>query len=365
MGAVRSNGDIIAAVAPPVDCLVVDDEPRLRQVLVHMMRNDGFRCFEASNGAEAIELLQRQPVTLIMSDMRMPRIDGIELLRQVRARWPDTAVVMITAVADVEVAVSCLANGAMDYLTKPFHLEEVRARVQQALEKRRLILENRGYQHGLEERVADQARRIETLFLAGVQALAEALEVKDTYTRGHSVRVSQYSRTIARAMNLGSEVEHQIVLGGHVHDIGKIGVREAVLNKPGPLTDDEYRHIMTHPVVGWRILAPLLTDAPIALNIVRSHHERMDGGGIPDGLAGAHIPLEARIVSVADAFDAMMSGRPYRGNEMSLEDAVRELETNCDTQFDRSVVEATVGAIRSGALQVLQRNADWHVPVSR
>ncbi len=364
MGAVRLNGDSFAALAAPVDCLVVDDEPRLRQVLVHMMRNDGFRCFEASNGAEAIELLQRQPVTLIMSDMRMPRIDGIELLRQVRARWPDTAVVMITAVADVEVAVSCLANGAMDYLTKPFHLEEVRARVQQALEKRRLILENRGYQHGLEERVADQARRIEALFLAGVQALAEALEVKDTYTRGHSVRVSQYSGTIARAMNLGSEVEHQIVLGGHVHDIGKIGVREAVLNKPGPLTEDEYRHIMTHPVVGWRILAPLMKDAPIALNIVRSHHERMDGAGIPDGLVGEHIPLEARIVSVADAFDAMMSGRPYRGNDMSLEDAVRELETNCDTQFDRCVVEAAVGAIRAGDLQVIQRNADRHVQVS-
>src|SRR5687768_7619617 len=196
------NGDRAAATAIPLDCLVVDDEPRLRQVLVHLMRNDGFRCFEASNGAEAIALLESQPFTLVMSDMRMPRMDGIELLRQARERWPDTAVVMITAVADVEVAVSCLANGAMDYLTKPFHLEEVRARVAQVLEKRRLILENRHYQGQLEERVATQARRLEELFLAGIQALAQALEVKDPYTRGHSVRVSQYASMIAKTLGV-------------------------------------------------------------------------------------------------------------------------------------------------------------------
>lgn len=357
------NGDSAATVAQSVVCLVVDDEPRLRQVLVHLMRNDGFRCFEASNGAEAIELLERQPVTLVMSDMRMPRMDGIELLRQVRARWPDTAVVMITAVADVEVAVSCLAIGAMDYLTKPFHLEEVRARVGQALEKRRLILENRDYQERLEERVTAQARRLEELFLAGIQALAEALEVKDPYTRGHSVRVSQYSSVIAKALRLEPEMIRQIELGGHVHDIGKIGVREEVLNKPGPLTDEEYQHIMTHPVVGWRILAPLLGDAPIALNVVRSHHERVDGSGVPDALKGELIPLEARIVSVADAFDAMTSGRPYRVAEMTFEEALRELEINCDTQFDRRVVQATLDAARHGALVAIPRSAEARVPV--
>ena len=197
-------------------------------------------------------------MTLVMSDLRMPKMDGLELLRQVRGRWPDIAVVMITAVADVEVAVSCLAIGAMDYLTKPFHLEEVRARVAQALEKRRLVLENRGFQESLQEKVAVQARRLEELFLASIQSLAEALEVKDPYTRGHSMRVSHYSVVIARELGLDGELLRQIELGGHVHDIGKIGVREEVLNKPGKLTDAEYEHIMTHPVVGWRILAPLL-----------------------------------------------------------------------------------------------------------
>jgi response regulator RpfG family c-di-GMP phosphodiesterase len=345
-----------AALAQPLHCLVVDDEPRLRQVLVHLMQNDGFRCLEAGNGEEAIEQLERQPVMLIMSDLRMPRMDGIELLRHVRSRWPDTAIVMITAVADVEVAVSCLAIGAMDYLTKPFHLEEVRARVRQALEKRRLILENRGYQQGLEERVAVQARRLEELFLAGIQALAEALEVKDPYTRGHSVRVSHYSASIAHALALDPEMIRQIELGGHVHDIGKIGVREAVLNKPGRLTQDEYQHIMTHPVVGWKILAPLLGDAPIALNIVRSHHERIDGTGVPDGLKGDQIPLEARIVAAADALDAMTSGRPYRG-EMTLDEALQELADNCGSQFDSLVVQAAIDAARLGRLQLIPRNA--------
>ncbi len=303
-------------------CLIVDDEPRLRQVLVHLMRNDGFTCLEAGNGEEALVHLEQHTVTLVMSDLRMPKMDGLELLRRVRGRWPDTAVVMITAVADVEVAVSCLAIGAMDYLTKPFHLEEVRARVAQALEKRRLVLENRSFQESLQEKVAVQARRLEELFLASIQSLAEALEVKDPYTRGHSIRVSHYSVLIARELGINPEELRQVELGGHVHDIGKIGVREDVLNKPGKLSDAEYEHIMTHPVVGWRILAPLLGDTPLALNIVRSHHERFDGRGIPDGLAGDAIPFEARIAAVADSFDAMTSDRPYRPDGMSVDAAL-------------------------------------------
>src|SRR4051812_17458032 len=293
MAPVRVNADVTKASTKTVDCLVVDDEPRLRQVLVHLMRNDSFKCHEASNGEEAIEILERQPVTLILSDLHMPRMDGVELLKQVRHRWPDTAVVMITAVAEVEVAVSCLAIGAMDYLTKPFHLEEVRARVRQALENRRLVIENRGYQEHLQEKVAVQARRLEELFMASIQSLAEVLELKDPYTRGHSVRVSTYSAVIARELGIDGEMLRQIELGGHVHDIGKIGVREEVLNKPGKLTEAEYEHIMTHPVVGWRILAPLLAETPVALNIVRSHHERFDGRGVPDRLARGAVPFEA------------------------------------------------------------------------
>jgi response regulator RpfG family c-di-GMP phosphodiesterase len=338
-------------------CLIVDDEPRLRQVLMHLMRGDGFNCMEATNGEEAIALLEQHPVNLVLSDLRMPRMDGLELLRQTRARWPDVAVVMITAVADVDVAVSCLAIGAMDYLTKPFHLEEVRARVGQALEKRRLVLENRDYQESLQEKVAAQARRLEELFLASIQSLAEALEVKDPYTRGHSIRVSEYCVVIARELGLDVEMQRQLGLGGHVHDIGKIGVREEVLNKPGKLTDAEYEHIMSHPVVGWRILAPLLSEMPAALNIVRSHHERYDGRGVPDRLAGAQIPLEARIAAAADAFDAMTSDRPYRPDGLSVGEAVREIVRCSGSQFDPIVVAALVRAAESGRLKPIRRIA--------
>src|ERR1700752_1846503 len=191
-------------------CLIVADDPRLRQVMVYLMRGDGFQCIEAGNGVEALEQLERYPVTLVLSDLRMPKMDGFELLREIRSRFPDAAVVMITAVADGEVAVQCLAIGAADYVIKPYQLEDVRARVAQAMEKRRLILENRAYREGLETRVTVQARRLEELFLASVQSLAEALELKDPYTRGHSVRVSYYSTAIARALGLDGEMLRQI-----------------------------------------------------------------------------------------------------------------------------------------------------------
>ena len=262
---------------------------------------------------------------------------------------------MITAVADVEVAVSCLAVGAMDYLTKPFHLEEVRARVAQAMENRRLVLENRDFQASLQEKVAVQARRLEELFMASIQSLAEVLELKDPYTRGHSVRVSDYSAVIAHELGIGGEMLRQIELGGHVHDIGKIGVREEVLNKPGKLTDAEYEHIMTHPVVGWRILAPLLRETPVALNIVRSHHERFDGLGVPDRLAGAAIPLEARIAAAADAFDAMTSDRPYRPDGLTVDAAISDLVRCSGTQFDPDVIAALVRACEAGRLTPVRR----------
>ena len=332
--------------------LVVDDEPRLRNVLVRLMTRDGFACQEAENGVQALALLESGgPTPLILSDLRMPDMDGAELLRRVRARWPETAVVMITAVADVEVAVSCLALGAMDYLTKPFHLEEVRARVRQALEKRRLILDNQSYQRQLEARVAEQARRLEALFLASMQSLADALEVKDPYTRGHSERVSRYAVAIGRQLDADAGTLAQLELGGRLHDIGKIGVREQVLNKPGPLTDEEYAHIMTHPEIGWRLLGPLLTDAPTALSVVRSHHERFDGRGIPDRLAGEDIPFAARVAAVADSFDAMTSQRPYRSG-LTLEAARAELRRCVGTQYDPAVVDAFERAVVAGAIAI-------------
>src|SRR3954469_994345 len=337
------------------NCLIVDDEPRLRQILSSLMRTEGFQCVEAENGLDALEFLARLPITLVLTDMEMPRMGGIELLRQLRAKYPDVAVVMITGNVDVQAAVDALSLGAMDYIVKPFQLDEVRARVRQALEKRRLILENRDYQVNLEDKVRVQQRRLEELFVAGVQSLSAALEAKDPYTRGHSERVAAYSVCLAREFGLSAELIRQIELGGRVHDIGKIGVREEVLNKTGPLTPEEYDHIMTHPVIGWRILAPLLGDAPRSLNIVRWHHERFDGKGLPDRLAGQGIPLEARIVAAADTLDAITSDRPYRTSEKGLPAAVEELVLNSGTQFDPDVISALASVTTRGDLRLIPK----------
>jgi response regulator RpfG family c-di-GMP phosphodiesterase len=333
----------------PLRCLVVDDDPQLRKLLCRLMREEGFACEEAENGRVAKEALDRETATLVLSDLSMPEVDGIGLLRHVKATWPDTVVILITAIADVSTAVACLAEGAMDYVSKPFHPDEIRARVRQALEKRQLVLENREYHERLEEKVAVQAQRIEDIFLASIHSLADTLELRDTYTHGHSIRVSRYSVLIARELGMPDEFVRQVELGGRVHDIGKIGVREQVLLKAGPLTDEEYRHVMEHPVTGWRTLQPLLRDHGIALNVVRNHHERWDGSGLPDHLAGEAIPLEARIAAVADTFDAMTSHRPYRP-PLPLDVTVDEILKYRGKQFDTRAADAFAALVKSGEL---------------
>src|SRR5256712_8168443 len=331
-----------------VKCLVVDDEPRLRRVLVRLLEGEGFTCAEAGSGTEALEMMHHDPVPLVISDLRMPQMDGVTLLREILARWPDTAVLVVTAVAEVESAVACLQLGALDYVAKPFHLDEVRARVMQALDKRRLILENRMYHQELEQRVQEQARRIEELSLERLQALVHALEEKDPYLRGHSVRVANYAFRVGRELGLEPGVLDMISLGAELHDLGKIGVSEAGLQKPGKLSEAEYRHIMDHPVIGARILGPLMRDAPAALAIVRSHHERLDGKGFPDGLKGDEIPLEVRVVTVADSFDAMTSLRAY-GPALAFETAAQELLDGKGVQFDPGAVQAFLRALPGAA----------------
>jgi cyclic di-GMP phosphodiesterase len=322
-----------------VRCLVVDDEASVRDVVARVLAGEGLECTTASSGPEAVAILEAQPFDLAVLDIQMPGMDGTQLLAEIRLRWPETGVVMVTAVSDVRTAVACLTHGALDYLAKPFEIDEVRARVRQALEKRRLLRENRDYQLHLEERVRQQAVRIEELFVLGVHSLVQALEAKDRYTRGHSARVAVYSVGIGRQLGLDEETLEEMRLGGELHDIGKIGVRESALQKPGPLTEEEYLHVMEHPVIGERILAPLLKDHPVVLSIVRSHHERLDGAGLPDRLQGQSIPLVARIASVADAFDAITTGRPYM-HSRPTEEALAELRRCVGWQFDTECVEA-------------------------
>lgn len=331
-------------------CLVVDDEPVVRRAVRRMLEAQGFTCLEAGSGREALGVLAGTgELPLIVSDLRMPELDGMGFLAEVRRLFPDTAVLMLSGVAETSVAVECLHLGAADFLTKPVAVAEMHARVTRALEKRALVMQNRHYQATLERRVQEQAERIRELFLEGVQMLARALEAKDPCLRGHSIRVSRYAVATARRLGLGEAAVEQIRIGGELHDIGKIGTREAVLQKPGALTEEERHQISAHPVLGERMLAPLARESPGVLRVVRSHHERVDGAGFPDGLQGAAIPLEARIVAVADAFDAMTSERPYRGPRAPAA-ALRELREVSGTQLDAEAVDAFTAVLADPAI---------------
>jgi putative two-component system response regulator len=288
---------------------------------------------EASSGAEALALLQRDgEVPICISDIYMPEMDGVTFLREALRLYPDMAIIMLTGVAEVTTAVECLQLGALDYISKPVLIEEVRARVDKALEKRNLVLQNRFYQQNLEGRVRELDRRNKQSLINGVQMLVHALEAKDAYTSGHSTRVSRYAVKTAVQLGYTGDRLEQIRLGGELHDIGKIGTREDILNKPAPLSPEEFEHIKGHVTLGEKILAPSLAESPIVLQIVRSHHERLDGGGFPDGLEAEDIPLEARIVAVVDAFDAMTTNRAYRPSRTPA-DAVKELKLCAGTHF--------------------------------
>jgi putative two-component system response regulator len=322
----------------------VDDDAKVRHSLARVIEAHGLATIEAGSGAEALTLLEQNgEVPLIISDIHMPEMDGVTFLREALQRYPDIAFVMLTGVAEVATAVECLKVGALDYISKPVLIEEVRARVDKALEKRDLVLQNRFYHQHLESRVKELDRRNKQSLINGVQTLVHALEAKDAYTSGHSARVSRYAVKTAVQLGYTGDRLEQVRLGGELHDIGKIGTREDILNKPGPLNPDEFQHIMGHAALGERILAPFMVETPGVLRIVRSHHERLDGGGFPDGLAGDGIPHEARIVAVADAFDAMTTNRAYRPSRTPA-DAVAELQRCAGTQFDTEAVAAFLRA---------------------
>jgi putative two-component system response regulator len=318
--------------------LLVDDEEMIRRLLHQKLSPEGYRCEQAANARQAMEKLKEDPIELVVLDIKMPGRSGMELLAEIKAKYPDTAVIMATAVDDAGTAIKCMKAGAYDYVTKPFNLDEVSFSVRRALEKRRLELENRDYQQHLEEKVAEQAQKIRASFFNAVTALAYALEAKDVYTSGHSQRVTEISVAVAGHLGLSKEDIEKIRLAGLVHDIGKIGVRESVLNKPVSLSDEEFEHVRLHSQTGERILKPIVGDEEI-LKAVRHHHERYDGTGYPDGLKGEQIPLLARIIAVADTFDAMTSERPYR-KALTGEAACAEIERCRGSQFDPEVADA-------------------------
>ena len=328
--------------------LIVDDEDVVRKVLHLKLSREGYVCEEANNAEQALHMLETTPIALVVLDIKMPGKSGIELLPEIKARYLDTAVIMATALNDIDVAIQCLKQGADDYICKPFNLEEVSLAVQRALEKRRLQLELREYQQFLEEKVEEQMIGARRLFLGAIEALVSALEAKDKYTGGHSRRVTEIALAVGKELGLSAQDMENLRWGSLLHDVGKIAVHEVIQNKPGSLTREEYEHIMTHPQIGARIVRPVVNGK--ITEVIEHHHDHYDGTGLHQTVAGSDIPLGARVIAVADAFDAMTSDRPYRA-AMSVAEAVEEIKRSADTQFDPVMVAAFLKTVEPVTVQ--------------
>ncbi|MDH5364741.1 MAG: response regulator [Dehalococcoidia bacterium] len=315
--------------------LIVDDEASIRKLLLQKLSREGYSCEEANTAEQTLNRLEGSPIALVILDIKMPGKSGIELLPEIKDSYADTAVIMATAVTDISVAVQCMTLGADDYICKPFNLDEVSLSVQRALEKRRLQLKIREYQQHLEEKVAAQTKEIRKLFLGAIEALVFALEAKDRYTAGHSRRVAEIAVAIGGELGLSANDIEDLRWGGLLHDVGKIAVDQIIQNKPGKLTIEEYKHIMVHAHVGASIVKPVVNEKVVEM--IEHHHDRYDGGGIRQVAVGSDIPLAARILAVADAFDAMTSERPYR-SAMSRKEALDEIKRGAGTQFDPMVI---------------------------
>src|SRR5450432_3946682 len=325
--------------------LVVDDEDPIREIVTAMLQSSGYQCQQAASGKQALALLTSgDSFELVLSDLMMADMDGIGLLERTKEKYPDMPVVMVTAVHDISVALAAIRNGAYDYLLKPFEREQLLATVRRALENRRLKIENRSYQTNLEALVTartEQLRQavgtLERSYDITLEALGDALDLKDAETEGHSKRVTAYTIAMARAMGLSSDQIRVIARGAFLHDIGKMAIPDAILRKPGALTPEERDIMREHCFRGYQLLRriPFLSEAA---EIVYAHQEKFDGTGYPRGLKGTQIPLGARIFSVADTLDAITSDRPYR-KANSFASARREIQRCAGTQFDPDVVK--------------------------
>ncbi|UCE19756.1 MAG: response regulator [Gemmatimonadota bacterium] len=327
--------------------LIVDDESCVRELLVHFLNNKGYDCIQAENAQCALNILHQKNIPIIISDIRMPGLDGIGFLQEVKQKEPFTEVIMATALTETSTAVEAMRQGAYDYVVKPFDLKTVETSVRRAFERRQLLIENKEYHDRLEEKVQEKTSelvekntQLRLLFLNTIQSLVQTLEAKDKYTEGHSRRVAEMSSLMAKRLRFSDEDVEKLRLAGILHDIGKIGVREACLNKPGTLTEAESEEIKQHPLISERILTPIEELQEILADI-RHHHERYDGNGYPHGLRGVDIPLGARILAVADSYDAMTSDRPYRP-ALTADKALDELEVNAGKQFDPQLIKVFI-----------------------
>jgi putative two-component system response regulator len=327
--------------------LIADDEADIRELLSDFLEAEGYQCLLASDAFEALNIFKVHPdIDLVMSDIRMPGKTGLDLLGEIKEIDNDVMVIMISAVKDIESAISAMSKGAYDYVAKPFKLTEVGLIAKKAIEKRRLVQENKEYQKTLEKMVAERTMelknalyKLDQTYIFTLRALVTALDTRDEETQGHSLRVVRYSLKLSELMGIKDENQLKVIeYASLLHDIGKIGIPDAILRKPGKLTPGEWIVMKTHPRVGYKILNQIefLGEAS---QIVLTHHERLDGSGYPAGLKGDAIPMGSRIFAAADTVDAMTSERPYR-HALTFEEASAELLRHSGIQFDKRVVDA-------------------------
>jgi putative nucleotidyltransferase with HDIG domain len=324
--------------------LVVDDEEAIREVVSTMLESRGYRCTAVSNGRAAQEVVRKETPDLVLSDMIMPEMDGIRLLSWMREHDPEVPVIMVTAIHDISTALEAIRRGAYDYILKPFEKDQLFMGVGRALQHRRLVLENRNYQINLQQRVDEQTAQLqmaitqlEQSYDDTLEALGSALDLKDAETEGHCQRVTAFTISIAKAVAVPLPYLPVLARAAFLHDIGKMAIPDSILRKPGPLDNDEKTIMRTHCEIGYNMLTriPFLRDAA---EIVLAHQEFYDGTGYPRGLRGDQIPLGARIFSIADALDAMISDRPYR-KALPMSHAREEIHRCAGSQFDPKIVE--------------------------
>ena len=324
--------------------LIVDDEVEITEILADLLSEE-YDCIRAGSAEEALTRLQESEFQLVISDITMPGMSGLDMIPHVKEIAPDTVVVMISGMQTVESAIGALRLGAFDYLMKPFDLRQVEAVVKRALEHHDLVVAKQRYENHLEELVEQRTieldkalNSLEAAYRSTLKALTATLETRDSETHGHSERVVTYSLRLGREYGLSSDEMKALEFGSLLHDIGKIGVPDSILRKPAKLTEEEWVRMREHPLHGQQILRGI-EFLQGASRVVAQHHEKWDGTGYPLGLRKEDIDICARIFSVADAFDAITSDRVYRRGK-SYEAASQELDDWSGRQFDPKVVEA-------------------------
>ncbi len=363
--------------------LFVDDEVNILKALQRLMRNEPIQVLTANRPSEAFELIDRCAPQVIVSDQRMPEMSGVDFLSSVRDRHNDVVRMMLTGYTDMTIAVEAINKGEIFRLiTKPWNDDELKATLRQAFDHHDLKAEikrlNRvtreqnfklqDMNKNLEEKVRDRTKQLDgkntelrTAYIQTIRALAEAIDAKDAYTRGHSERVAVYASRLGNQMGLRKEMIERIYFAGLLHDVGKIGIPDAIITKPDRLTVEEYEEIKRHPEIGAKILEPVEFLHSI-VPCVRHHHEWYDGcqSGYPERLAGDQIPLPSRVILVADTVEAMTSDRPYR-KALSIDVVVAELHKYSGTQFDPIVVDAFLRLLEDEGDAFISKNQKFDI----